>query len=222
MFENLLRVIDRNGPDTDLHLTFGAVNTNPPYVSQTHLMARGKAIYWLQICSPPSVERISMAKRQIPVIFHLCTCVFNLFLLFPFSGLTVTWQWFERRIVSEMSRDVGAGSSALWWRHQEGSCERSLGAKRNERKRERREKKERSCWTRREAVGRRKSGWCKFGRNCFFLLNFAMSVKLMIRYIRGSQPGVHVPPRVHLPIRRGTFEVGNRREKYIYMQFISN
>jgi len=30
-------------------------------------------------------------------------------------------------------------------------------------------------------------------------------------YSRGSQPGVHVPPGVHLPIRRGTFEVSNRR-----------
>ena len=31
-------------------------------------------------------------------------------------------------------------------------------------------------------------------------------------YVRGSQPGVHVPPGVHLPIRRGTFKVSNRRE----------
>jgi len=29
------------------------------------------------------------------------------------------------------------------------------------------------------------------------------------------QPGVHAPPGVHLPIRRGTFKVINRRAKYI-------
>jgi len=34
-------------------------------------------------------------------------------------------------------------------------------------------------------------------------------------YTRGSQPGVHVPPGVHLPIRRGTFKVINRRAKCI-------
>jgi len=38
---------------------------------------------------------------------------------------------------------------------------------------------------------------------------------------RGSQPGVHVPLEVHLPIWRGTFEVSNRRGKYIYISFIS-
>jgi len=30
-------------------------------------------------------------------------------------------------------------------------------------------------------------------------------------YARGSQPGVHVPLGVHLPIRRGTFMVRNSR-----------
>jgi len=40
-------------------------------------------------------------------------------------------------------------------------------------------------------------------------------------YCRGSQPGVHVPPGVHFPIRRGTFKFGNWGEKYIYMLFIS-
>jgi len=38
---------------------------------------------------------------------------------------------------------------------------------------------------------------------------------------RGSQPGVHVSPEVRFPVWRGTFKVGNRREKYIYMLFIS-
>jgi len=37
---------------------------------------------------------------------------------------------------------------------------------------------------------------------------------------QGFQPGVHVPPGVQLPIRRGTFKVSNRRQKYIYMLFI--
>jgi len=40
-------------------------------------------------------------------------------------------------------------------------------------------------------------------------------------YDRGSQPGVHVPLGVHLPIRRGTSDVSNRREICIYISFIS-
>ena len=34
-------------------------------------------------------------------------------------------------------------------------------------------------------------------------------------WYRGSQPGLH------LPVRRGTFEVSNRSEIYIYISFIS-
>jgi len=39
-------------------------------------------------------------------------------------------------------------------------------------------------------------------------------------YTRGSQPGVHVPPGVHLPIRRGTFRVSSRRDQYVYISFL--
>jgi len=38
---------------------------------------------------------------------------------------------------------------------------------------------------------------------------------------QGYPPGVHVPPGVHLLILRGTFKVSNRREKYIYIPFLS-
>jgi len=43
----------------------------------------------------------------------------------------------------------------------------------------------------------------------------------LMTYIRRSQSGVHVTPGVHLPIRRGTFRVSNRRQRYIYISFIS-
>ena len=38
---------------------------------------------------------------------------------------------------------------------------------------------------------------------------------------RGSRTGVHAPLGVHLPIWRGTLKVSNRREKDIYILFIS-
>jgi len=44
---------------------------------------------------------------------------------------------------------------------------------------------------------------------------------ILTLYDRGSQPGVHVLPGVYLPIRRGTFEVSNIREKNRYIIFIS-
>jgi len=39
-------------------------------------------------------------------------------------------------------------------------------------------------------------------------------------YTRGSQHGVHVSLRIHLPIWWGTFNVRTTREKYIHMLFI--
>jgi len=53
--------------------------------------------------------------------------------------------------------------------------------------------------------------------NCL-LSNSITSQKV---WCRVSKPGVHFPPRVHLPIWRGIFEIGNRREKHICMLFIS-
>jgi len=41
-------------------------------------------------------------------------------------------------------------------------------------------------------------------------------------YNRGSQPGVHVPLGVDLPVRMGTFEVSNRNEIYIYIFLFPN
>jgi len=38
---------------------------------------------------------------------------------------------------------------------------------------------------------------------------------------RGSQPGVHVPLGIYLPLWSGTFKVSNRKGKYIYTLFIS-
>jgi len=43
----------------------------------------------------------------------------------------------------------------------------------------------------------------------------------VLYYTWGSQPGVHVPLGVHLPIRRCTFKVSNRREICIYISLIS-
>jgi len=43
-----------------------------------------------------------------------------------------------------------------------------------------------------------------------------------IHLIQGFPNWVHVPLGVHLPIGRGTVNVSNWREKYVYVLFISN
>jgi len=68
------------------------------------------------------------------------------------------------------------------------------------------------------------SGVQEFIDNLLHTLQFRRndySIRPNVNYSRGSQPGVHVLQRVHLPIRRGTFKVSSRREIYIYISFIS-